>query len=46
MYSFWLNLYVLALFSGKQIFKSMEEREKDLFFLYLHICMIVIVNKN
>jgi hypothetical protein len=41
MYSFWLNLFVLILFPSKQIPRSMEEREKDLFFLYLHTCMIV-----
>jgi hypothetical protein len=40
------NLYVLALFLSKQIPKSMEEREEDLFFLlYLHTSMIVFFNK-
>jgi hypothetical protein len=36
MYSFWLNLYVLASFPSKQIPKSMEEREDLFFYIYTH----------
>jgi hypothetical protein len=38
MYSFWLNLYVLALFPSKYIPRFMEEREEDLFFsIFTHM---------